>query len=109
MFFPGNIVLQSRFDPVAVRVQSLMPSATLAGAINNFDRRYIFHKIQDIPNLKVDHNFRGNSKVSVYWSMRSGQTRTTARTRDCLILSRHAGDQVNRSQTTRVNYDQSLT
>ena len=66
--FPGNIVPTSLLDPVALKIQALIPKASSAGLINNFERRYNFRKIQDIPSVKIDHNFTGSTRVSLYYS-----------------------------------------
>ncbi len=67
--FPNNVIPTSLLDPVALKIQALVPKASSAGLINNFERRYNFRKIQDIPSVKIDHNFTGSSRISVYYSL----------------------------------------
>jgi hypothetical protein len=67
--FPGNIIPQNRLDPVALKIQSLIPTPINSSLINNFERRAPYRKIQDIPSIKIDHNLNDNSKFSAYYSL----------------------------------------
>ena len=58
--FPNNIIPTSRLDPVALKVQALIPFLPTRN-VNNFEEKYITSKIQAIPTVKIDHNF--NEKV----------------------------------------------
>ncbi|HYO83482.1 MAG TPA: TonB-dependent receptor [Bryobacteraceae bacterium] len=105
--FPGNRIPTSRLDPVALKVQSLIPSPTRAGLVNNFVRTAPYRKIQDIPSVKIDHSFTTSSKMSFYWSrMRTDKDNGLDGLPDPISRRR---DQIIRSQTVRVNYDHSLT
>ncbi|MEX2260448.1 MAG: TonB-dependent receptor [Bryobacteraceae bacterium] len=105
--FPGNRIPADRFDPVAAKVQSLIPLPNNGSLVNNFIRRAEYRKIQDIPSVKVDHSFTESSKMSFYWSrMRTDKDNGTDGLPDPISRRR---DQIIRSQTVRVNYDHSLT
>ena len=105
--FLNNIIPSSRFDPVAVKVQALIPKADGQGLVNNFTRRYAYRKIQAIPSIKIDHSFTPSARMSAYWSAQS--TDKDNGQDDGLpdpISPRR--DQIIRSQTVRVNYDQTV-
>jgi hypothetical protein len=104
--FPGNIVPQSLHDPVSLKIQNLIPKAISSGPINNFERRYNFRKIQDIPSVKVDHNFSAMTKVSVYYSLQRTDKDNGQEGLPDPISARR--DQVIRSHTTRINFDTAI-
>jgi hypothetical protein len=67
--FPGNIIPAALFDPVALKIQSLIPRATRPGIINNWDQAFPADSSTLIPSIKVDHNFiRAGGKLSFYLS-----------------------------------------
>lgn len=105
--FAGNVIPVSRFDPVAVKVQGLIPKADQPGQVNNFIRRYAYRKIQAIPSVKIDHSFNGGARMSGYWS---GQRTDKDNGQDDGLPDPISPrrDQIIRSQTVRVNYDHTL-
>ena len=42
--FPGNIIPQSRFDPVAVKMQALIPATSNSAGTNNFAQYYLNYR-----------------------------------------------------------------
>ncbi|MBI3278815.1 MAG: TonB-dependent receptor [Acidobacteria bacterium] len=105
--YPGNVIPQSHFDPVAAKIQSLIAAPMNAGLVNNFEQRFEFRKIQDIPSVKIDHNFSTAGKLSFYWSrMRTDKDNGQDGLPDPISQRR---DQFIRSHTERVNYDHSLS
>ena len=70
--FPNNVIPQELFDPVALKIQSFIPTATRPGLINNWDRAFPADTIKSILTLKVDHNFGNVGKVSGYYSQYGG-------------------------------------
>lgn len=104
--FPNNVIPASLIDPVSAKIQALIPTATIPGLINNFERRYNFRKIQDIPSIKVDHNFAGSSRISAYYSIQRTDKDNGQEGLPDPISARR--DQIIRSHTTRVNFDTSL-
>ena len=105
--FPGNMIPQNRLDPVALKVQSLIPTPNTAALVNNYIRQAQYRKIQDIPSIKVDHSFTGSSKMSFYYSrMRTDKDNGQDGLPDPISRRR---DQIIRSHTTRVNFDQSIS
>ena len=72
--FPGNSIPTSRLDPVALKVQALVPAAQLASAVNNYVPTFPTDRKTTIPSVKIDHLAGPNDKISFYWA----QTRTDA-------------------------------
>ena len=64
--FPGNIIPVSRFDPVAVKIQALIPRATSPGLTNNLAVTDGTQRQTYIPSLKIDHFLSSTLKFSVY-------------------------------------------
>ena len=82
--FPNNAIPPARFDPVSVKIQSLMPQpfcvagapCNAAGVVNNWQNTEISKRQTPAPSLKLDHVIGPKDKVSFFW----GATRTTALT-----------------------------
>ena len=67
MQFPGNVIPASRFDPVALKIQALIPKATVAGALtNNLAIGDPTSRQTYIPSLKIDHFVSQKTKLSFY-------------------------------------------
>ncbi len=71
--FPNNIIPQSRFDPVSVKIMSYFPKPNLGGNlfVNNFAETGDFYKLQQIPSIKIDQNFGSKLKISGFWENES--------------------------------------
>ena len=65
--FPGNIIPASRIDPVAAKIQALLPQPTSAGNLNNWLQSYTNPKTQQIPSFKIDQNLGAKTKLSFYY------------------------------------------
>jgi hypothetical protein len=66
--FPGNKVDPSRIDPVAAKIQALIPNPTNSTAvINNYLQNDFLITDSAVPSVKVDQNFGAKTKVSFYW------------------------------------------
>jgi hypothetical protein len=66
--FPNNTIPKELFDPVALKIQSLIPNPTNSDLINNYQVPWENPNIRNIPALKVDYNVSSRSKISFYWS-----------------------------------------
>jgi hypothetical protein len=67
--FPGNVIPTSRFDAVAVKTLTYIPKPTVAGGIAyNYLLLTPFHKIQDLPSFKIDHNLTTMARVNFYYA-----------------------------------------
>ena len=67
--FAGNIIPASRFDPVAVKILKYVPAPTNpASLVNNYALATPFHKIQDLPSVKIDENPTSTARISLYYA-----------------------------------------
>ena len=69
--FPNNTIPPTQMDPVALKVQALIPPPTNPGLINNFLPSYPSQRVTQIPALKVDQLLGPKDKASFYWSRTS--------------------------------------
>jgi hypothetical protein len=66
--FPGNKIPSSRFDPVAQKIQAMLPAANVAGSlINNWIAVVPNPKTSWVPSIKIDHNFSARFKLASYY------------------------------------------
>jgi hypothetical protein len=72
--YPGNQVPLTSFDPVAQKIQALIPATTRTGLINNAILPYVSQRVTDIPTVKLDHSLGSKAKLSYLWQ----QTRTAS-------------------------------
>ncbi len=72
--FPGNIIPASRLDPVALKIQSLVPMPQTGALVNNLLPVFPTDRNTNIPALKIDELLSSRDKLSFYWS----QTNTEA-------------------------------
>ena len=69
--YAGNQVPVSLFDPVAVKVQNLIPlplGPNANGLTLNYLPSYKADRVTHIPALKLDQNIGSKDKISFYWS-----------------------------------------
>ncbi len=67
-FFPGNIIPKSMMDPVALKVQGLIPQTTNNQTLLNWLPSITTNTQQQIPSFKIDHNLSDKTKLSFYWT-----------------------------------------
>ncbi len=113
--FPGNRIPVSRFDPVAVKIQNLvpLPQGPLANAlVDNYINSYPSSRITEVPSLKLDHNIGSKGKLSFFWQ----RTNTTSAISPTLGQSDGLPDPITTAIGTfapaplyRLNYDHTLT
>ncbi len=75
--FPNNAIPQSRFDPVAVKIQNLFPSPLGPNAnaiVNNYLPSIPTTRVTQIPSIKLDQVVGNNGRLSFFWQ----RTQTTA-------------------------------
>jgi len=105
--FANNVIPKASMDAVALKMQDLFPQPFNSALINNYERRYQYRKIQDIPSVKIDHNFGDGSKLAGYYSrQRTDKDNGHDGLPDPISARR---DQMIRSHTIRLNYDRSLS
>jgi hypothetical protein len=105
--FPNNIIPTSLLDPVALKIQALIPSPDNGELLNNWDPRIPNRRFQSIPSVKIDHNFSDRSKLSGYWSLEDTTQITGADGLPIPITGRR--DQKIYGHTLRVNFDQTIS
>ena len=105
--FPNNVIPRERLDPVALKIQSLIPDPDNNELINNWDPRIPNQKFQQIPSVKIDHSFNSNSKLSGYWSVQDTTQFTGPDGLPIPITGRR--DQKIYGHTVRLNLDQTIS
>ncbi|MEO5922710.1 MAG: TonB-dependent receptor [Bryobacteraceae bacterium] len=113
--FVGNKIPVSRFDPVAVKVQNLvpLPQGPLKDALqDNYVNSYPSSRITQIPSLKLDQSIGTKGKLSFFWQF----TKSTSPISPTLGQSDGLPDPITTAIGTfvtaplyRVNYDHTLT
>jgi len=112
--FPNNTVPVSQMDPVALKVQALIPLPNVApnALTNNAIYPYPTDRIAYIPSFKIDQNLGTRSKLSFFYSRiytKSADNNTT-NGGDGLpdLISSHLSTLLN-SHMYRLNYEYSIT
>jgi hypothetical protein len=72
--FPNNIIPQADLDPVAVKIDNLLPLPTSSGLINNYLPTYANPSSTTIPSVKIDYLLSARSKLTGYWSLTDRNT-----------------------------------
>jgi Carboxypeptidase regulatory-like domain/TonB dependent receptor len=63
--FPNNTIPQNRLDPVALKVQALIPLPTNPSAlVNNFQGGYLQERVTGVPSIKIDQVVGSRHKFS---------------------------------------------
>jgi hypothetical protein len=68
--FPNNTIPATQLDPVALKVQNLIPQPQgplATGLINNFVSPYTVQSHDYIPSIKIDHSVNSKIKLSYNW------------------------------------------
>ncbi len=105
--FPNNVIPTALLDPVALKIQALIPSPDNGEPLNNWDPRIPNRRFQSIPSVKIDHNFSDRSKLSGYWSLEDTTQITGTDGLPIPITGRR--DQKIYGHTVRLNFDQTLS
>jgi hypothetical protein len=105
--FPGNMIPQSRLDPVAVKIQALIPQPSNGGLTNNWAQLAGNYKRQMIPAFKIDHTLPDLSRVSFYFSKQTTDQLTSPDGLPDPITAVRV--QAIYGTTARVNYDKSIS
>ena len=113
--FPGNIIPTKQLDPVALKIQALVPTAqgqNATQAINNYINPFTTKTKAYIPSIKIDHALSSKIKLSGFWGWTHSATPGSGvnTTSDGLpspitTFAPTAFDTIN----YRLNYDHSLT
>jgi hypothetical protein len=104
--FPNNTIPQSMMDPVALKIQALIPQPTSNSLVNNYLPTYKNPIATTIPSLKSDYQISANSKLAVFWSLNRQDNPNNGVLPEPI---RNSQPRAINSNTYRVNFDQSLT
>ncbi len=104
--FPNNVIDPSLLDPVALKIQTLIPRPDNGELLNNWSPDIENHRYQMIPTLKVDHNLGIGTRLSTYWSSQFTDQITAPDGLPVPITSRR--DQKIYGHTLRVNVDKTV-
>ena len=111
--FPNNTIPVSQFDPVAVKVQNLIPRATNGNLpTSNFIGPYRSDRVTTIPSFKIDQSLGSRSKISFYFSdtVTGSQYSPTLGASDGLPVPITAAiGTFDVARTYRLNFEQTLT
>ena len=66
--FPGNIIPANRIDPVAAKIQALIPRPTNGNNTNNLAVVDQVASTTTLPSVKADHNIGEKNKISFFWT-----------------------------------------
>ena len=105
--FPNGVIPASMQDPVAAKLQALLPLPNLPGELNNYAiPAYSNYRHTTIPSIKIDHQISSTIKISGFFS----QTHSTSPNSNGFSAAlAPVAPQDDRSSTYRVNYDQTFT
>jgi hypothetical protein len=112
--FPNSQIPATRFDPVSVAVQKLLPQPTNGNQINNYQvPLYTNFTHTSNPSVKIDQSLSSTIKLSGYFSEllqnspnNNGLTLGGSQATSYAITGVAPTNNINR--TTRINYDQTL-
>jgi hypothetical protein len=111
--FPNNIIPATRFSPVAVAIQGLLPNLSNSGLFQNYNGSNLGQRITKIPSIKVDQTIGANQKLSFYWhhTETDAQFTTPNGNADGLpdLLTGARGSIPIGGPTWRLNYDRTIT
>ena len=106
--FSNNTIPISRMDPVALKIQALIPQPTNGNLINNWLQAPLSIKTSYNAGGKIDQNFGPNSKLAFYFAKAGGHTMQNGL--DGLPVPLTAvRDQRTYSYTERLNFDRTIS
>ena len=110
--FPNNMIPADRFDPIALKIQALIPQPNNGGLINNAVGSNTLSRVTPIPSVKIDQALSAKGHLSFYWSTTGtdAQFSVPNGNADGLpdILTGARGTFIH-ALTMRLNYDHTLT
>ena len=110
--FPNNTIPKLMFDPVAAKIQALIPVPTKSTLINNIVPAFPSETITNFPALKIDQQIGAKAKVAFYASS-SGNTRQyspgTGNADGLPDTITAARGNFIKSHTERLNFDETLS
>jgi len=104
--YPNNTIPLAQQDPVALKIQALIPLPTNSALINNYLPVYSNQRVTGIPSVKIDHSLSARVKLSGYWSRT--QTDSPQNAGLDYPIENTVGNHVT-ADTIRVNFDYTMT
>ena len=105
--FPGNVIPQNRFDPVAMKIQQYFPMPTRPGLQNNWAQSGSTVRKNEVISVKIDHSLNERQKVNFFFqSYRAKFGNNGADGLAPPVTAKRQGG--SKSPTVRLNYDHSL-
>jgi hypothetical protein len=104
--FPNNTIPPSEMDPVALKLQALIPLPTSSGLVNNYLPTYTNPIATTIPSIKTDYQISANTKLAFFYSLnRQNNPNNT------VLPPPLTGNQPRsiNSSTYRLNFDHTIT
>ena len=110
--FPKNAIPAMRVDPVALKVQALIPMPTLPGLINNIVPAFPSDTSTNFPAFKADQLIGSKIKISFYISSSANTRQYSPGTGNAdglpLPITQARGNFI-KSHTERLNFEYTLT
>jgi hypothetical protein len=103
--FLNNVVPLSQQDPVALKMQALLPLPNRPGLINNFVPSYTNSRLTYVPSLKIDYSLSSKTKLSGYWAYNNTNTPNNNGFPGII----NGTPQVNTAETIRLNFDETIS
>jgi len=105
--FPNNVIPPAFMDPVALKIQGMLPNPTNGQLINNYVvPGYGNFNHTTIPSFKIDHSFNDKNRLSFYYSY---NRRRSPNPNGFEQTFSPAAPVLNDSYTYRLNYDRTIS
>jgi hypothetical protein len=108
--FPNQVIPATELDPTALKIQAFLPqpNAGAPGALTNnyLVPSYFNYTHNEVPTLKLDHNLSPTKKLAAFYS--ANHVYSPGNNGYTQVFSGATPTQ-QLSQTSRVNYDQTIT
>lgn len=104
--FVGNRIPLAQQDPVALKIQNLIPLPNNStGFLNNYLTSFTNPRLSYIPSVKLDHQLSPNFKLSGYWQ----GTKTSSPNNNSLPFPLNAVQSKVTAHTIRISGDYTIT
>ncbi|MEO5923202.1 MAG: TonB-dependent receptor [Bryobacteraceae bacterium] len=107
--FLNNTIPTSRLDPVALKVQALIPSAQNANLVNNFQGTYLQERVTGVPSIKIDQVVNSKNRFSFLANRTSTKCDFCAGAEGLPLPVTAAIGTFIRAHTERLNWDTTIT
>jgi Carboxypeptidase regulatory-like domain len=103
--FVNNTIPFAQQDPVALKIQALIPKADTADLISNYHPVYTNTRLTYVPSIKIDYSLSSKMKLSGFWSRNDTSTPNNNGLPDPI----GGTPQTNTAHTVRLNFDTTIT